>query len=134
MKRHIIKSTVLAGLLSLIASASCAQNSELVDITKPYLGEYECKRIQLGEEEFSQRFDYIKIELKADETFVLRYREKEGQDKKTTGTYAYDKEKQEITFASDTGAMLKRPFSLKNGKIIIHLPLGNKNILVEFEQ
>lgn len=134
MKSVKLKSSLLAGLTALLLFFPNLTNGSLKDITKPYLGEYECKSATLGEQEFLDEFSLIKLELKSDETFLLHYQPKDGAKKTETGKYKYDKDKQEICFSLDRNSALKRKFPLKKGIITIDFKLGTKQLIMKFEQ
>ena len=135
MKKHVIKSSLLVGILSLFLAFSPMRSGGLKDITKPYLGEYQCKNATYGKQDILEGFSYVIIELKADETFVLRYADKEGKKKgEEKGTYVYDEKKETISFKLDKKSDWKREFPLKKGEIVISLKMGNKPLVLTFEQ
>ena len=128
-----MKSFILAGVLSLMSLFPNMQESTLKDIAKPYLGEYECKSALLGEKDCMEKFSYIRLELKDAENFILYYKEKEGKKKECAGKYAYNKEKGVLTL-TDKNGVFKRGFPLSEGIITISLPIGERNLVLQFEQ
>ena len=134
MKKQVLKSSLLAGITALLLTFSGLREGRLTDITKPYLGEYECKSATLGNEEYVDEFSYIILDLKADETFVLRYKTKNKMKGEEKGEYSYDKEKETITLTLDEKSQFKREFSLKKGTICIEFPVGAKLFVMRFEQ
>ena len=134
MKKQVLKSSLLAGITALLLTFSGLREGTLTDITKPYLGEYECKSATLGNEEYVDEFSYIILELKADETFVLRYKTKNKMKGEEKGEYSYDKEKETITLTLGEKSQFKREFSLKKGTICIEFPVGAKLFVMRFEQ
>ena len=64
MKKQVLKSSLLAGFCTLMLLFSGWREGKLTDVTKPYLGEYECKQATLGEKDCLKKFDYIRLELK----------------------------------------------------------------------
>ena len=134
MKKGILKSSVLAGLLSLFMSFSSIKDSSLTDISKPYLGEYECKEAVFDGEDYLKNFSYIRLELKRNETFTLSYCDKEKRKDKVEGKYVYDEEAKTICLLSVNGEGIKRSFPFENGKINITLSIAKKMLILQFEQ
>ena len=128
-----MKSFILTCLLSLLTLFPNVKESKLEDISKPYLGEYECKSAQIGSMDCLEKFSYIRLELKDEENFTLHYKEKGEKKKQVDGKYVYDKEKKTIRFIDD-GGVFKREFPLIDGKLIISMPVGGKCLMIEFEQ
>ena len=128
-----MKSFILAGLLSLISLFPNVKDSTLKDIAKPHLGQYECKRAQLGDKDCLENFSYIRLELTDKENFILYYKEKEGKQKEIEGKYVYDKNRSVLTF-SDKKGVFKREFPLDKGILTISMPLGDKILILQLEQ
>ena len=74
------KYSFCAGLAALLLILPACGNGALKDITKPYLGEYECKSATLGERDYTQEFSFIRLELKKDNEFTLYYSAKNGKN------------------------------------------------------
>ena len=136
MKTIKLKSSMLAGFMSMLLWFPWVgwKSSTLKDITKPYLGVYECREAKLDEKDYLQDFDYIRLELKSKNRFVLSYQAKGEKVKEEKGRYQYDKEEQTITFQADGMPFIKRKFPLKNGEVIITSLLGDKTLYIRFEQ
>lgn len=134
MGRKILKSSVLAGLASLTMLFAPLKKGELKDITKPHLGFYECQSATLSGEDLSDEFDYVRLELKADETFTLYYCKTGGKERTEQGRYSYDKEKGTICLAAGEGNAIKRSFPLKDGVISVTVRLGKKTLSMQFKQ
>ena len=128
-----MKSFILAGILSLMTLFPNVKDSTLNDIAKPYLGEYECKIAQIGSTDCLEQFSYIRLELKDEENFILHYKEKDGKKKQQAGKYVYDKEKGVLRFI-DKKELMKRECTLKDGVLTISMPIGEKNLILQFEQ
>ncbi|MBQ8295936.1 MAG: hypothetical protein IJX87_05840 [Clostridia bacterium] len=131
-----MKSSVLAGLAALtLTCATWWKNSSLKDVAKPHLGEYECKQATLGEEDYLDKFSYIKLELKSDETFALSFCEKEGEKRTLKGRYQYDEKREILTLSMGSAGEkigFKRQFPFKDGEICITLPMGSENLKIVF--
>ena len=137
MRKAVLKSSILAGILALLAVLPwfrAVKSVQLVDVTKPYLGRYECTMANLGEKDLLEKYAYIDLELETEKEFTLYYREKEGKVRQTHGRYKYDKEKGAIHVTGLKGLFLNRPFPWENGVLTIALPLRGKNLIMRFEQ
>ncbi len=110
------------------------KNQTLPDMSKPYLGEYECKQATFSGRDYLQDFDFIRLELKKDESFILSFTEKAGKKHEVEGKYHYDKKKQTICFTIDEAEGFKREFPFQKGKMDINLSIAGKTLLLRFEQ
>ena len=128
-----IRSAILSGLLALFFCFPIGKGASLKEVTKPYLGVYECTQATYGELDCLTQFSYISIELKEDDSFLLRYKEKNGERKEEEGKYLYDREKETITLLGEKG-FFKREFPLKEGILTITLRIGESTLLLKFEQ
>ncbi len=128
-----LKTSILAGLSSLLLLAPSWKDSKLTDIAKPYLGVYECTQAHLGDDDCLERFADIRLELKDEENFVLVYKEKKGARKKVEGKYRYDKERK-VLVATDEKEGLQREFPFDGGKLTVTFPVGRKTFVMQFER
>ncbi len=128
-----LKTSILAGLSALLLWAPSWKDAQLTDISKPYLGVYECTQAHLGSLDCLQRFSDIRLELKDEENFLLIYQEKGGARKKVEGKYCYDKERK-VLVATDAKKGLRREFPFEEGKLTVTLPVGRKNLIMQFER
>ena len=119
--------------MSLMTLFPSVKESTLSDVAKPYLGEYECKSAQLGSKDYMKKFSYIRLELKDTENFTLYYKEKGEKKKQVSGKYVYDKEKGTLQLTEKSG-LLKREFPLVDGLLTVSLPIGEKFLVLQFEQ
>ena len=125
--------TVLCALFVLCACEKVEDMGSLPDLSKPYTGEYTLKKLTLGDKDYTENFESVKLTLKPDGKFTLTYEEKEGQSGGYSGEYEVSTEKQEITFSSKSGLRsVKRTFPMKKGSILIDLNLGGKLLHAEF--
>ena len=134
MKKRIIKSSMLAGLATLLFALPNFKKGELKDIAKPHLGIYECKIARIDEVDYLSRFSYIRLELKDGGKYELTYREKQGGEKRKTGKYRYDEKKETLTLYLDDVGLVKKEFPLKKGILSVHITLGEKTMQLQFEQ
>ena len=129
-----LKTSFFASLLSILFLFPCFHARTLSEITKPYLGVYECIEAKVNDVDYLDRFSYIHLELKEKEEFVLHYCEKRGEKREETGKYLYDEEKQTVTFIGGVGCCFKREFPLKEGILTMHIRIGEQNLLLTFKQ
>lgn len=134
MKKVKLKSSLFAGLASLLLFFPNFKSGDLKDIAKPYQGVYECRMAQLGAEDVLGRFERLEIEIKQGDECALYYKEKNGKKQRVNGKYHYDKEKQSITLALADFEVIKREFPLKEGVLYITVPFGSKTLTMQFEQ
>lgn len=128
-----MKSFIIGGLAALLSLFPNLKESALDDMSKPYLGEYECKRAQLGSMDCLKRFNYVRLELKDEENFTLYYQEKGEQKRQVNGRYAYDKERKTLILKGEEGEIF-RECTLEEGVFIVSIPIAGKILLLEFEQ
>lgn len=125
--------TVLCALFVLCACEKVEDLGALPDLTKPYTGEYTLKKLTLGGEDYTEKFDSVKLNLGYDGEFKLSYKETEGQTGSYAGEYSVSTEREEITFSSKAGLRtVQRTFPMKDGSILIDLTLGTKLLHAEF--
>lgn len=132
MRKYIVKTPVLAGLISLLLLFPNFKKGSLTDVTKPYLGEYECTQAKLDERNYLPFFSYIKLELKKDKTFTVSYKELGGKKKELKGEYDYHSKRKVLVFKAKEG--FKREIPLKDGEFSFVLPFGEKTLRLTFEQ
>ena len=137
MKTIRLKSSLLVGvavLLLLFPWLGKIKNHTLTDVVKPYLGFYECRLARLNEQDYLQDFSYVRLELKPKGSFTVTCKTKEGEVREADGSYEYDGKKEVITFYSKDIPFVKRECQIKNGVIFLTVPIGNKMLVLEFEQ
>ena len=132
MKKHVIKSSVVAGLAAFAILPASWKKQSLPDLSKPYLGVYKCAEATLDDEDLSRYCKDISIDLKDKNCYILRYQVKGGKAQKVQGEYQYDTQKEEITLTFDGGK--KRSFPLKNGQLRVFILLGDKALKINFQQ
>ena len=128
-----VKTSIVAGLAALLMVLPSWRTGTLPEISKPYLGVYECKSATLGSQELLKDFSLITLELQKDGKYLLSYTEKGNKKHEVTGEYMYDSEKNTLTFYAD-GKAFKREFPLEKGVLTVFFRLGDKNVKLQFEQ
>lgn len=132
-----MRKTTLALIAALCAFLLCGckkaeDMGSLAQFSRPYTGEYVCRKILLGGEDFTERFDYIKLELKRSGDFLFSYRTGEGNEGEYRGRYAVT-DAGEITFTANAGlSTVSRSFPMRKGAVLIDLPFGQKLLHAEF--
>ena len=107
----------------------------LKDIAEPYLGTYECEQIFVGDEEKTDKFDYVRLELKPKGEMKLFFKEKGGLKSEAEARYTYDTEKNVLTiYANVAGAEKKKQFPVKKGTIDVSVRYGGKMLMMKFVQ
>ena len=137
MKRTTLKSSLMAGLTSLFLlfhGFGCVKETTLADVTKPYLGEYECTQAQYGNTDYLKLFTYIKIEFESDNKYTVFYQMKDGNPKQASGKYTYDKDAETVTMQADEIMGIKKKFPIKNGELVVNLEIGKKELVMKFAQ
>ena len=132
-----LRSSIFVGLTLLLMLFPWLQSwkvSSLKDITKPYLGVYECREAKLDEIDYLDKFDYIRLELQRKNRCLFTYKIKGEKSKQERGNYEYDKRNQTITFQAEGMPFLKKQFPLRDGELTILVTFGGKTLKMRFEQ
>lgn len=105
--------------------------STLRDISRPYAGEYKCRKLTLGGQDLLGRFDYLKLNLNYFGKFRLTYAEVSAGEGEYSGTY--EAREEEIAFCASAGGEKKRyVFPYESGTVRVELLLGEKLLYAEF--
>lgn len=132
MRKILLFTGMLVSCLTL-SGCDVSQMSTLADLSKPYTGFYECESILYGDDDMTDRFEYIRLELSYGGEFELSYRSKEGNEGSYGGTYEADTEAEEITLQMQYGFVSKSfTFPMKSGSIFVDLPLHGKLLHAQF--
>lgn len=142
MKKRFFILTMLLSALLLILPA-CASSASATDggaggslksITKPYIGEYECVEARLGETEFLDKYDYIKISLLDDEKIEISYKPKDGQKKSYTGAYTVNPDTRELTGELGIlGIKFREKTKIVNGKFTLTTNILAAPLIMKFK-
>lgn len=134
MRKLLLTGVSLVLCLFLLCGCNVSRMSTLPELSKPYAGLYECEKVTLGGEDFTDRFEYLRLELSYGGEFRLSYRGKEGGEGQYGGTYRMNAEGDAITFTGKTGLRsVSRTFPVKNGAILVELTFGRKLFYAEFK-
>ncbi len=129
-----LKSSILAGLAALMTLVPTWKSGSLKEITKPYLGVYECESATWGQREYLDEFSYIRLELLPKNEFTLSYELKTGKSGKEQGKYEVDEERKTLILTLNKKEEYKREFPLKNGSIVFTLPIASQTLVMKFTQ
>lgn len=124
---------VLFACAVLLCGCDTHEMSTLPDLSKPYTGVYECTELTLGGEDALERFDYVRLELKGNETFALSYRTAEGNEGGVDGEYQMDLERGEVTLSKKTLLRtVSHTFAVEKGTIYGDVNVSGELLHAEF--
>ena len=124
---------VLFACAALLCGCDVGEMSTLPELSKPYTGVYECTQLTLGGEDTLDRFEFVRLELKADETFALTYRTAEGGEGGVEGEYQMDAERGELVLTKKTALRtMTYVFAVENGAIRGDMNLNGELLHAEF--
>lgn len=132
-KKAKMRSFFGAGLLALWLAVAPLKG-DIKEITKPYLGVYECKSIQIADHEWLSKEQKVVLELKKKGIFTLYYQKPDGNTGRLDGRYKYEEKTQQIQLLWEGNNLFKQSFPIKNGQIIIQYQLGTRIYRAIFEQ
>ncbi len=120
-------------LFSVCTLSACdvERMTTLPELSRPYMGVYECEILRLGERELSADFEYLRIELYADGNFRLHYRTKGGEEGGFEGEFEADPTRKEITFRLPKEEK-SRTYPMREGAIFIDEMFLGKPLHAEF--
>lgn len=118
--------------LLLLSGCEVSKMSSLPELSKPYVGVYECETITLGGEDYAEKFDDLRLELGYDGAFTIVY-SADGNKGELGGNYTVDPEAGEITLSSRYGLRsVSYTFPMEKGKILIDYNFSGKLLHAEF--
>ncbi len=132
-----LKSSIITGLISLFFLSPWVgkiQDHGLRDVVKPHLGIYECRLAQWDGRDYLEEFEYIKLELKKDDSFTITAKSKLYGMKKGEGNYEYDATRESIVFHAMDNSSVYREGTLKEGVIFLFIPIAGRTAQFEFER
>lgn len=129
MKKKLIAlfSAIIALAALCLSACDVEKMTTLPQLSKPYLGLYECEELTLGGEDLLGEFESLNLELKYGGEFELSSEKKDGGKWSYGGKYQADPETGEITFSAFTGLRVSSfTFPMKEGSIIVEYNFGGK--------
>ncbi len=134
MRNLFLAAAVLASVCPL-PSCQPEKMSTLADVSKPYLGVYECEKLRLGELNVLKDFEYLRISLGYGGACALSYRTASGREEELFGTYVADMVRPEITFTySANQNSVAKTYRLEDGAIYVRENLGGVLLYGEFRR
>ena len=114
------------------------RSGNLKEITKPYLGVYECTQAKFGSKDVKSEFKSLTVELTSGGEFCLRYALKNGLRDERCCKYSYDEKTGEIILSPDFLPKeifgKKNKVVLKDGTITAFIRFGRKNLVMKLTQ
>ena len=99
----------------------------LPELSKPYVGVYECEELSLGGEDMLGKFEKIQLELEYKGDFTLSYETLEGVEGEYEGEYEVSIENEEIKLSvTSSGAEKEFYFRMEKGEILLDYNLDGK--------
>lgn len=129
--RKIICAFLPALFPLLLTGCNVKEMSSLRDVSKPYVGEYQCEKLTLGGNDMLGRFEYVRLNLEYDGKFTLSYCGENGSKGKFGGEYDFGENG--VTFTADYGQIYEsRTFPYEKGVLYIEYPFGGTLLHAEF--
>lgn len=122
-------------LFSLCTMAGCdvREMGSLQDLSKPYVGVYECDRLLLGGQDALRDFAYLRLELGYGGDFRFSYETLSGGKSEWEGTYTVDLSKEEIAMTAKSPAgTLSRTFRMENGSVLFDGNFAGRSFFASF--
>ena len=113
--------------LFLLGGCDVSEMGSLPELSKPYVGVYECEELTLGGEEMLEKFEKIQLELEYKGDFTLSFLTLEGMKGEYEGEYEVLIEDEEIKLSmTSEGAEKHFFFRMEKGEILFDYNLGGK--------
>ena len=107
----------------------------LEEITKPYMGVYECESLYFGGEDKKDIFEYFRIELKSKGELLLSYKLKKGRVEQIPLSYEYDFEEKTLRVYGQWGIMkVDKKFPVNKGEIAVSMNILGKLAVLKFSR
>lgn len=137
MKRKVVLICLLLCIsLSAFILPACEASADgsVKEITKPYIAQYECVEARLGDSDFLDQYDYIKIILVNSEKMQLVFKQK-GSDKCIVdGDYKLDFKTRELEGEIGfLGYKFREKVTVNKGEFVISRPILTKQLYMKFK-
>ena len=120
--------------LFLLGGCDVSEMGSLPDLSKPYVGVYQCEKLTLGGEEMLEKFEKIQLELEYKGDFLLSFQTLEGLEGEYEGEYEVSIEDEEIKLSmTSAGAEKYFFFRMEKGEILFDYNLGGKLLHASFK-
>ena len=132
-KLYALALTMLICLLILPACEVSASDT-VKSLTRPYVGEYECVEARLGNHDFLEKYEYIKITLLDSENLEVSFKPKHGRKHSFESKYDVNEETREITGEIGIfGFKYREKIKIENGEFTITRNLLNRPLVLIFK-
>lgn len=112
-----------------VAGWDVSSMGRLEDLSKPYLGVYECESMLLSGQDCSACLDYLRLELEDGGICTLSYRTETGREGSLTFPYTLDMGRSVFTIRYQNVA---RSYPYADGSILIDENFGGTLLHAEF--
>lgn len=113
-----------------------AKGDGIKEITKPYLGTYDCKRVVLGEEDWTERYALLRLEIAKNGKITLLLRERGKPMIRLNAKYVFDEESGTLTvFKDKKNERASGHYRLsEDGDLILTTRIGGKLLYIAFSK
>ena len=126
MRKILLCVSVCFSLL-LLGGCNVSEMGSLPELSKPYVGVYECEELSLGGEEMLGKFEKIQLELEYKGDFTLSFLTLEGMEGEYEGEYEVSVADEELKLSmTSAGAEKSFYFRMEKGEILLDYNLGGK--------
>ena len=126
--------SALAALMALFSVPSVLRLGLLKDFAKPFVGEYACESIQIGNRDFTKQLE-AKLEIGGDGNSVFRWKNVFGKEQSKSFPYEYDEERQALILLVPEGRGEKRvALRLEKGEVLIAESLSGRALIARFSR
>lgn len=121
---------------SLLLFPACEANAEssIKEITMPYIAQYECVEARLGNEDFLEQFDFIRIILVNNEKMQLVFKKKGEKKYIVDGNYKFDSHTRELQGEIGfLGYRFREKTFVNKGEFILSETILTKQLYMKFK-
>lgn len=132
--KKTIRLRSIAILPFLLALINVASLTGLKEVSKPYLGTYECEYLRIGEENILDKFDYVRFELNPKGIYKIEFKDKNGVKGVYRGHYSFDEKNDLIVIDENIfGKRVSKSFSARSGEITTNVLYGDTLLSIKFK-
>lgn len=133
MKKRLFLLGLICSILIVLPACGIDMNGSVKALTSPYIAEYECVEARLGEKNFLEKYDFIKITLLDKEQLEVSFKPKNGEKRVFRGAYSVDEKTRELSGEIGIlGFKHKEKVTVKNGEFLIKKNIGSRPLIMKF--
>lgn len=133
MKRRYLTVFLLLLAATLFAACDARSYGSLKSVTMPFIAQYECTDLRLGEQNLLEDYDYIRLTFEKDNVLELTYKEKDGVKKTLSGKYELNPVTRELSAEIGIlGYKFKEKTVVERGKFTVSKPIGGQILTMTF--